>query len=67
MAKASSNSSTLWIDLVPNASRDEADFHIDSELCDESDAHASSGFTAPTALDDIVLFDITSRPREHQE
>ena len=29
--------------------------------------HASSGFTAMIALDDIELFDVTSRPREHQE
>ena len=29
--------------------------------------HASSGFTASSALDDIELFDVTSRPREHQE
>ena len=71
MSKESSNSSTPWIDHVPNASRDEADFHndsdIDKELSDESDAEASSGFTTPTALDDIELFDITSGPREHQE
>ena len=29
--------------------------------------HASSGFTASTALDDIELFDVASRPQEHQE
>lgn len=71
VAKESSNSSTLWIDLVPNASMDEADLYIDSdidrELSDESDAEASSRFTTPTALDDIELFDITSGPQEHQE
>lgn len=71
VAKESSNSSTSWIDHVPNASMDEADSYIDSdidwELSDESDAEASSGFTAPTALDDIELFDITSGPQEHQE
>lgn len=71
VAKESSNSSTPWIDPVPNASRDEADFYIDSdinrELSDEFDVDASSGFTTPIALDDIELFDITSGPREHQE
>ena len=39
--KESFNSSTPWIDPVPNASRDEADFYIDSdinrELSDEFD------------------------------
>eukprot|EP00253_Pinus_taeda_P012188 PITA_12188 len=55
VAKVSSNSSTSWIDPIPNAPRDESD--------DES----SSGFTASTALDDIELFDITSGPKEHQE
>eukprot|EP00253_Pinus_taeda_P025970 PITA_25970 len=71
VAKESSNSSTPWINPVPNASMDEADLYIDSdidrELTDESDAKASSGFTTPTALDDIELFDITSGPQEHQE
>jgi hypothetical protein len=49
VAKESSNSSTPWIDPVPNASMDDADLYIDSdidrELTDESDAEASSGFT----------------------
>jgi len=71
VAKESSNSSTPWIDLVPNALMDDADLYIDSdidkELTDASDAEASSGFTTPSALDDIELFDITSRPQEHQE
>eukprot|EP00253_Pinus_taeda_P024452 PITA_24452 len=71
VAKESSNSSTLWINPVPNASMDEADLYIDSdidrEFTDESDAEASSGFTTPTALDDIKLLDITSGPQEHQE
>eukprot|EP00253_Pinus_taeda_P013199 PITA_13199 len=71
VAKESSNSSTPWIDLVPNASMDEVDLYIDSdidkELTNESNAEASNGFTAPTTLDDIELFDITSGPQEHQE
>eukprot|EP00253_Pinus_taeda_P032019 PITA_32019 len=71
VAKESSNSSTPWIDPVPNASMDDADLYIDNdtnrEFTDESDAEASSGFTTPTALDDIELFDITSGPQEHQE
>ena len=71
MAKESSNSSTPWMDPIPNRSRDRVDFYIDHdidrELSDESDVEASSGFTAPTALDDIELFDITSGPHEHQE
>ena len=69
MAKESSNSSTPWIDPVPNASRDEADFYndsdIDREFSDEYDAEASSRFTTPTTLDDIEIIDITSGPLEH--
>lgn len=71
VAKESSNSSTPWIDPVPNASMDDADLYIDNdtdrEFADESDAEASSGFTTPTALDDIELFDVTSGQQEHQE
>lgn len=73
VAKESSNSSTPWIDPVPNATMDDADLYIDSdintdrEFTDESGAEASSGFTAHTALDDIELFDVTSGQQEHQE
>eukprot|EP00253_Pinus_taeda_P018825 PITA_18825 len=71
VAQESSNSSTPWIDPVPNASMDEADLYIDSdidrELTDEPDAEASSVFTEPTTLADIELFDKTSGPQEHQE
>eukprot|EP00253_Pinus_taeda_P030140 PITA_30140 len=71
VAKESSNSSTRWIDPIANASRDEVDFYIDSdidrELSDESDAEASGGFTAPITLDDIEIFHITSGPQDHQE
>ena len=71
VAKESSNSSTPWIDPVPNASMDNADLYIvsdiDKELTDASDAKASSEFTTHTALDDIELFDITSGQQEHQE
>eukprot|EP00253_Pinus_taeda_P029370 PITA_29370 len=73
VAKESSNSSTPWIDPVPNATMDDADLYIDSdintdrEFTDESGAEASSGFTPHTALDDIELFDITSGQQEHQE
>jgi len=71
VAKESSNSSTPWNDPVPNASMDDTDLYIDSEidreLTDESDAKASSGFTTPIALDDIELFYITSGPQGHQE
>eukprot|EP00253_Pinus_taeda_P009303 PITA_09303 len=73
VAKESSNSSTPWIDPVPNVTMDDADLYIDSdintdrEFADESGAEASSGFTAHTALDDIELFDVTSGQQEHQE
>eukprot|EP00253_Pinus_taeda_P016211 PITA_16211 len=66
VAKESSNSSTLWIDPIPNAKMDDVDLYIDSdvntdrEFTDESGAEASSGFIAHTALDDIELFDVTS-------
>eukprot|EP00253_Pinus_taeda_P015918 PITA_15918 len=73
VAKESSNSSTPWIDPVPNATMDDADLYIDSdintdrEFTDEYGAEASSGFTAHTALDDIELFDVTSGQQEYQE
>eukprot|EP00253_Pinus_taeda_P032318 PITA_32318 len=73
VAKESSNSSTPWINPVPNATMDDADLYIDSDInidgdfTNESDAEASSGFTTHTALDDIELFDITSGQQEHQE
>eukprot|EP00253_Pinus_taeda_P029681 PITA_29681 len=73
VAKESSNSSTSWIDPVPNATMDDADLYIDSdintnrEFTDEFGVEASSGFTAHTALDHIELLDITSGQQEHQE
>jgi hypothetical protein len=46
-------------------------FDIDSDrVGGESNGdldRASSGFTAPSALDDLELFDVTNRPLEHQE
>jgi hypothetical protein len=71
VAKDSSNSSTPWLSPVPDAPEDGDDLGIESDRSSASvefsDDHASSGFTAPTALDDIELFDVTSRPQEHQE
>ena len=69
VAKESSNSSTPWIDPVPNATMGDADLYIDSdrEFADESGAEASSGSISHTALDDIELFDITSGQQERQE
>ena len=60
MARDETNSSTPWIEIVPNAHQDQQDFDNES---DESNGDCdSSGFTSPSALDDIELFDVTSRP-----
>ena len=69
VAKDSSNFSTPCFNPVPYALVDEDDLDIESDRasCESSGDHASSGFTAPSALDDIELFDVTSRPRERQE
>jgi hypothetical protein len=71
VAKDSSNSSTPWLSSIPDAREDGDDLGIESDRASASAEfsgdHASSGFTAPTALDDIELFDVTSRPQEHQE
>jgi hypothetical protein len=69
VAKDSSNISTPCFNHVPDALGDEDDLDIESDKAsrESSGDHASSGFTAPIALDDIELFDVTSRPRERQE
>jgi hypothetical protein len=69
VAKDSSNLSTPCFNHVPDALVDEDDLDIESDRasCESRGDHASSGFTAPSALDDIKLFDVTSRPRERQE
>jgi hypothetical protein len=65
----SSNSSTPCFKIVPDALGDEDDIDIESDRPSpgSSGVHASSGFTASSALDDIKNFDVTSRPWEHQE
>lgn len=40
---------------------------VDNESHESNGDRDSSGFTPPSALDDIELFDVTSRPREQQE
>ena len=65
VAKDETNSSTPWMEAVPNAHQDQDDF--DSEGHESNGDHDSSGFTPPSALDDIELFDVTSRPQEQQE
>jgi hypothetical protein len=69
VAKNSSNSSTPWFKPVTDASGDENDLDTESDRASpkSSGDHASSGFTAPNALDDIKCFDVTSRPQKHEE
>ena len=65
MAKDETNSSTPWMETVPDALRDQDD--LDNEGDESNGDRDSSGFTPSSALDDIELFDVTSRPREQQE
>ena len=50
---------------------EEDDLHIDGDTSDdkvlvdnEFDEHNSSAFTSPCALDDLEIYDVTSRPQE---
>jgi hypothetical protein len=71
VAKDSSNSSTPWLGPVSDAPEDGDDLGFESDRtsasAEFSGDHASSGFTSPSVLDDIDIFDVTSRPQEHQE
>ena len=57
VAKDSSNPSTPWLSVVLDAPKDGDDLGIESDRASASvefsGDHASSGFTAPSALDDI--------------
>ena len=74
LAKDSSSSSRLWFEPIPSV---EEDFGIDGDsddadephddgvpYTDDYEDHNSSAFSTPCALDDLELYDITSRPRE---
>jgi hypothetical protein len=69
VAKDSSNSSTPWLNVVSDAPEDGDNLGIESDKASATAKFSGdpSGFTAPSALDDIELFDVTSRPQEHQE
>jgi hypothetical protein len=69
VAKNSANSSTLCFKPIPDALGEEDDLDIESDRAtpESSGDHASSGFTALSALNDMEFFDVTSRPQEHQE
>jgi len=77
VAKDSSSSTHPWFEAIPSAKED--DFGIDGDNSDEasandecdrgslndaSDGHNSTTFTDPCALDDLELYDVTSRPQE---
>jgi hypothetical protein len=64
VAKDSSNSSTPWFEHVLDALGDQDDLDLECDrMSGESNGDcASSGFTAPSGLDDVELFDVTSRP-----
>ena len=65
VAKDETNSSTPWMETISNAHQDQDDF--DNESHESNGDCDSSGFTPPSALDDIELFDVTSRPQEQEE
>ena len=77
VAKDSSSSTHPWFEVEPTSSAEENNLGIDGDSSDEqtatsdrvlvsdaSDNHISSAFTAPCALDDLDLYDVTSRPLE---
>jgi len=77
VAKDSSSSTHPWFEADPTSSAEENDLGIDGDSSDEptatddrvlvsdaSDNNISSAFTAPCALDDLDLYDVTSRPLE---
>ena len=77
MAKDSSSSTHPWFEAEPTSSAEENNLGIDGDSSNEqtatddrvlvsgaSDNHISSAFTAPCALDDLELYDVTSRPLE---
>lgn len=62
VAKDSSNSSTPWFRHVLHALEDQDNLELE---CDKMSGasngfRASSGFTAPSALDDVEPIDVTS-------
>lgn len=65
VAKDETNSSSPWLEPVPDALRDQDD--LDNESDESNGDRDSSGFTPPSALDDLEIFDVTSRPRKQQE
>ena len=69
VAKDESNSSSSWLEFVRDALGDQDDLGIgsDRDSGESNGDHDSSGLTPPSALDDLDLFDVTSKPREHQE
>jgi hypothetical protein len=64
VAKDSSNSSTPWFEAIPAALGHQDDFDLErNKVSGESNGdHASSGFIILSALDDVELIDVTSRP-----
>jgi len=63
MMKDSSNSSSWWFEPLPNALEDQDDLEIDCDrMSGKSNSdHDSSGSTTPTTLDDLELYDVTSK------
>lgn len=70
VAKDSSSSSRPWFDDDPSAKED---LSIDGDTSDEpsddralldDDNHSSRAFPTSCALDDLELYDVTSRPQE---
>ena len=53
------------METILDALRDQDD--LDNESDESNGDHDSSGLTPLSALDDLELFDVTSRPREQQE
>jgi hypothetical protein len=73
VAKDASTSSRPWFEPILSAEEDDLGTDGDSleepsddggPLIDEFGGHTSSTFTSPCALDDLELYDVTSRPQE---
>ena len=72
MARYSMNSSSPWFNLVPTIAENyddlgnghNSEYNITSDEYDHDDY---SSFTTPCTLNNFNLYDVPSRPHEHQE
>ena len=72
MAKDSTNSSSPWFNPVPTIAQNYDDLsngqnNESNNTSDGSDHDDYIAFTTLCTLDNFKLYDVTSRPHEHQE